>query len=47
MECFPTSLIRYLAGILINQGLRGILGRFIAVNCVLFAVNKLTKMVEV
>lgn len=32
-----------LAGILINQGLQGNPDRFIAVNCVLFAANKLTR----
>lgn len=43
--CLPDSLIRYLAETLMKQGLRGNLCRFIAVNSVLFAVNKLTEWV--
>ncbi|CEE57424.1 hypothetical protein XACS582_14450002 [Xanthomonas citri pv. citri] len=43
MGCFPHPQIRYPAKSLINQGFQENLCRFIAVNCVLFAVNKLTK----
>ncbi|WP_216636638.1 hypothetical protein, partial [Xanthomonas vesicatoria] len=43
MECFPGPPIRYPARSLVKQGFQEDLCRFIVVNCVLFAVNKLTK----